>query len=720
MECSRPRPWLDAVRALVPSATTASGLVAVALCLLPAAAWARTGTVGPLAVTPVLDGEVMTDPAWEGLTPFTDFKQVMPDNGQPATSRTEVFVGFSDDALHVGVVCYDDMDKVVISNDGFASDSFSFVLDTFRSEQTAMVFGTNPVGEEYDGQLAASGNWPDWNWSTVWEVRAKSGPDHWSAEFEIPFTSLRYASVKPGEPQSWGVNFARNIRRNNETALWSPVPKQLTMYRLDLAGVIDGFMPPRQRRHLKFMPYALASQVRTPNVDDARMEDAGFDVKYSLTPSLTLDLTYNTDFAQVESDRQQVNFGRFSLFFPETRPFFLENAGAFDVRSPDVLLFHSRRIGIGGGGERLPIDGGARISGKVGRATNLGFLHMRTAAAGEASAKTDFTVLRLSQDLPNRSSIGMIGTNRQDDGGRQTWGVDGRWGIGDYTMLSGFVARTDGPQNASDNTAINLFGNYDSPTWSYNAGYTQVGAGFNPAIGFVGRRNFRRFNTFVQYTTQMEGKFGLSEWKPHASYSGYWDYDGYHESGFLHLDSWFVWRSGADLWTAYNVVSEGVKYPFTVAGATIPAGDYENPQVNVGVNSPAGKPWRLGLYTNVGGYYNGDSYAASPFLSYRRDETLSAYFSWNFTRIELPDTAFDVNLVQARLQYNFTPKIGVQTLVQYNDANDVLAANVRFSWLRSANAGLYLVYNEVDDRRDIPLATRREVVLKYSHIFDVF
>ena len=693
--------------------------LAVLACLLPAAAWARSGTVGALDAKPVLDGEVSGDPAWEGLAPFTGFKQLQPDNGQPATQRTEVFVGFTEDALHVGVICYDDMAKLVVSNDGFASDSFSFVLDTFRSEQTALVFGTNPVGAEYDGQLAASGNFPDWNWSTVWEVRAKSGADHWSAEFEIPFTSLRYAPVRPGQPQSWGVNFARVIRRNNETAYWSPVPKQLSMYRLDLAGVIDGFMPPKQRRNLKILPYALASQVRTPSAGQLGEEHYGFDVKYSLTPSLTLDLTYNTDFAQVESDRQQVNFGRFSLFFPETRPFFLENAGAFHVGTGGLLLFHSRRIGIGQGGERLPIQGGARVSGKVGKATNVGFLHMRADADAAGSETTDFTVLRMSHDLPNRSSIGFIGTNRADDGSDQTWGVDGRWGIGDYTMLSAFVARTSGPQSGPDSTAFNVFGNYDSPTWAYNAGYGQVGAGFQPAMGFIGRRNIRNFSTFVQYTMQMEGKFGLSEWKPHASYSGFWDFDGFLESGFLHLDSWFVWRSGADIWTAWNLVQEGVKQPFQVAGATIPAGEYATPQVNIGVNSPAGRPWRLGFFTNLGGYYNGDRYSASPFVSYRKDETLSAAFSWNFNRIDLPTAAFDVNLVQARLEYSFTPKVSVQTLVQYNDANNVLAANLRFSWLRSANSGLYLVYNEVDDRSDLPLASRRELVIKYSHIFNI-
>ena len=680
------------------------------------------GSAARLPSKPTLDGELANDPAWRGLPAFTDFKQLQPDNGQPATQRTEAFIGYTDDALYVGVMCYEeDPNDIVVANDGFSSDSFTFVLDTFRSEQTALVFGTNPVGAEYDGQVSAANPWPDWNWSTVWTVRAKTGEHGWSAEFEIPFSSLRYPAA---QTQSWGVNLARVLRRNNEISYWSPVPKQLSMYRLDLAGVIDGFRPPRQGRNLKFMPYALGSLARLEQGGEVRDEHLGFDVKYSLTPSLTLDLTYNTDFAQVESDRQQVNFGRFSLFFPETRPFFLENAGSFRAGSGETLLFHSRRIGVSDDGRRLPIDGGVRLSGRIGAATNVGFLHMRTAAAlsaADSPDNTDFTVLRMSRDLPNRSSLGFIGTNRTDADDHQTYGVDGRWGIGDFAMLSGFVAQARNPGQPNDNHALALFGNYDSPTWAYNAGYSEVGAGFDPAIGFVSRRDYRKFNTFVQRTYQMAGKYGLSEWKPHASYQGYWDFEGFYESGFVHIDSWFVWRNGADLWTAIDFVREGVKEAFSVAGAAVPAGEYDNPQLNVGLNSPAGKPWRFGLYSVYGGYYSGDRTTVGPFLSYRKDETLTASFSWNYNRIDLPsaEAEFDVNLVQARLHYSFTPKIGLQTLVQYNDAAEVLAANVRFSWLRSASSGLYVVYNEVDDRSELPLRSRREFVLKYSHIFDV-
>ena len=364
---------------------SSSVIVALLLCAASAAEPADRphGHAAYLSEAPTLDGNVVDDPAWADIEPFTGFSQLRPDNGAPASQRTEVYFGFTEDTLHVGVICHEtDPSTITVSNDGAQSDSFTMVLDTYGTGQAGVLFGTNPVGAEYDGQVAQE--FVDWNWSTVWEVQAVTGESGWSAELAIPFAALRYGK---GDVQTWRVNFARVIRRNNEVSYWAPVPRQFSMFRLTLAGTIDGIRVPPRRRELKVTPYALARFERGGVVDGAqRNDDAGFDVKYSITPSLTLDLTYNTDFAQVESDQQQVNLGRFSLFFPETRPFFLENAGLFQVGIPGAAqVFHSRRIGIASDGRRLPIEGGVRLSGKLGPATNLGLLHMRFDGVADGS-----------------------------------------------------------------------------------------------------------------------------------------------------------------------------------------------------------------------------------------------------------------------------------------------------------------------------------------------
>ena len=395
-----------------------------------------------LSTLPVLDGEVISDPAWQVLKPLTDFTQWVPTNGAPASQKTEFFIGYSDEYVHIAVICYEDNpDNIVVSSDGYQSDSATVVFDTFRNGQSGMAFGTNPIGAEYDASL--NDEYADWNWSTTWQVKAKLIDEGWSAEFEIPFTSLRYGS---DEVQTWGVNFARTMQKHNETSYWASVPTHFSMYRLSLAGTLSDIHVPKYQQNLTVTPYAIAGIVTQDSATSSskdREQDFGFDLKYAITQSLTLDATYNTDFAQVESDQLQINLGRFGLFFPETRPFFLENAALFKMGMGGVRLFHSRNIGIEPDGRKLPITGGTRLTGKLGAAHNIGLLYMQ-AEAGEYVPQNDFLVGRYKRDLPNRSSYGALVAHR-DGGGTSnlTLGVDGQWGIGERTDVSGFVAKTD-------------------------------------------------------------------------------------------------------------------------------------------------------------------------------------------------------------------------------------------------------------------------------------
>ena len=346
-----------------------------------------------LTTEPVVDGNVLEDPAWSDAPAITGFRQTQPDVGQPATQRTEVFIGFTQDALHVAVVAYDDEPLEIIATDTRRdssledTDSFQFSIDGLLDRQNAYIFGTNPAGVEYDGQVNREGagqfvtggdGGVNLNWDAPWTVRTMAGDFGWSAEFEIPFTSLRYGT---DDVQTWGFNFERRIRRNNEIAYWAPLSRDRDIERISEAGSIEGIRAPRQR-NLQITPYVLASREEGGDLASSiNNEEFGFDIKYSITPSLTLDATYNTDFAQVEVDDVQINLDRFNLFFPEKRPFFLENAGQFTVGNPqEVELFFSRRIGLGAGGEPVPIDGGLRLSGKVGGTTNVGLLYMGSEA----------------------------------------------------------------------------------------------------------------------------------------------------------------------------------------------------------------------------------------------------------------------------------------------------------------------------------------------------
>jgi hypothetical protein len=336
-------------------------VIAVVLFLASSlAAWAQPVAIAVrVAEPPTLDGNVLDDPAWKAAPVISGFLQEQPNEGQPSSERTEVRIIFTDDTLYVGVVCFDRDPALIIASDSRRdadledTDSFRIIFDTYRDRQNGFVFGTNPAAVEYDGQVtnegqgggglgfgqrqqSGSGGGFNLNWDGAWEVRTLTDERGLHAEFAIPFRTLRFPS---GTEQSWGVNFQRNIRRRNERAFWAPISRQYNLYRLSLAGTLAGIETP-VIRSLRATPYVLGNALESGNrpVDSRFLGDVGIDFKYSLTPSLTLDATINTDFAQVEVDDQQVNLDRFALFFPEKRPFFLENAGFFSVGNPGEIV----------------------------------------------------------------------------------------------------------------------------------------------------------------------------------------------------------------------------------------------------------------------------------------------------------------------------------------------------------------------------------------------
>jgi hypothetical protein len=706
-------------------------LAVLSVCVASIAHGAAEGNAERLLRAPLLDGQVAGDIAWRAIQPLTDFTQVQPTEGARATEKTEIYIGFTDETLYVGVINFDTQpERIIVSNsrrdsDLTAEDSVTFVVDAFGGRQDGFAFGTNPAGLEYDAQLVNTNplrfretGFND-NWDTTWDVATHRGDYGWSAEFAIPFTSLRF--VGRGA-QTWVFNFQRIIRHKNEIVYWSPIPVQFSLNRLSLAGEISGIEVP-SARNLKITPYVLGSRVTGGALDlEENNAEVGVDIKYSLTPSLTLDLTYNTDFAQVEVDEQQVNLDRFSLFFPEKRPFFLENANQFSVGVPRELeLFFSRRIGIGPTGERLPIDGGVRLTGKLRESTNVGLLQMRSEAVTGVAPEIDFSVLRLKEEFANRSSLGVLWVNKDsDDADNQTYAVDGQFGLGDKTLISGFAAKTVTDDIDEDDHAFRLGVERDGELWSYRGAYAEVGDGFNPEVGFLRRKGYRQASGYLSRRIRMGDASSVLEYLPHMSIDSYWDFDGFWESGRLHIDHSTTWKNGARLATAVNFTHEGVKDAFEIArGVTVDPGEYDHEELGIFTGTDASATLSAGGSLTYGGFFGGDRLSVNPFINYRMGETFSARLSVNHNDVDLPGGDFKVNLTQLRLSYSFTPKISIQAFVQHNDRDDLLATNMRFSWLQTANSGFFLVYNETDDDRNAPGRPRKEIILKYSYIFDV-
>ena len=701
---------------------------------------------------PIMDGNVIDDEAWSSINPIISFTQKSPDEGQVATEKTAVRIMYSEQMFYVSVICYDSNPEGIVISDTRRdaplnnTDSFMFILDTFHDQQNGFVFGTNAGGIEYDAQVSGGGEGMsisstrqsvgvganfNINWDAAWDVKTEIGEYGWSAEFAIPFKTLRFSSAKD---QSWGANFQRTIARKNEHVFWSPIPRQFSLNRLALEGTLTGINVPTDR-NIKLMPYVLGNNNKVINETSySKSEgDFGLDAKVGVTSSLTMDITYNTDFAQVEADEQQVNLDRFSLFFPEKRAFFLENAGLFSAGEntyygPDIEMFFSRRIGIVSG-SRVPILGGGRLTGDLG-GFKLGILNMRTGSVKNVSDGDDYGVFRLKKELPNRTYFGGMVTRKKglgDDGYiNQSYSIDGALGIGDAIQLIGFAAKTDpapGIKGNNDSYAYVLEANRNTQSFTNQIRYSEVGKNFNPEMGFVKRLGYRKVLFRILNRTRPKDFFGILELRPHITYWGYWKLeDGFQETGFLHIDNHWEFRNGFRIDTGINFTKEGVVDSFQiVSGEWVPPNTYDNKELHIRTNTNLTKPFSIILVTKIGGFFNGDRKNFDTTLRYRFGDRFTSEVISKYNDVKLDDGGeFITHLMRGRLTYALSSNIYIQSLLQYNNQSDEWSMNWRFIWQQSAATGLYIVYNEAQDYDGIPITkSTKSFVLKYSYLFDI-
>jgi len=689
---------------------------------------------------PEIDGEVRNDPLWLEIPAQGNLMQTQPNFGYPASEKTDIRIAYTEDTFYLSVVCYDASPKDLVVSDARRdadldnTDAFIFILDTYKDGQNGFIFGTNSQGVEYDAQVdnEGQGNFNvnrqqggtiggfNLNWDASWVVQTQVGDFGWSAEFAIPLRTLRFQTGK-----DWGINFRRNIRKSNEIVYWAPIPLGFSLNRLSLAGTLTN-LDLNSPGNLKFIPYVLGKLEKNYEIADPSLDfspDAGGDIKYSITPSLTLDVTYNTDFAQVEVDDQQVNLDRFNLFFPEKRPFFLENAGLFSVGSPgEVDLFFSRRIGIGDGGNLVPIIGGARLSGKLNR-TIVGLLSMFTEDVAEAGIeKNNFSVARVNHEFKGRTALGAVFINRtgleSSNDYNRTVAIDGKLGLGNKARMSGFYARSYDPNDTINAHAFKFQTDYLWNNWEMRAAYTEVGQGFNPEVGFLLRSAFRKPEGLVLYRYRPKNENSkILELRPHVSYRGYWNFDGFQETGFLHVDNHWEFKSGLEIHTGMNFTTEGVVDAFEISdGVLVPAGTYDHTEAQFIFFTNRSKPISISTRSVIGGSFGGSRYLNSGTLRFRQGDNFNLDFTYQNNQFDLPGGSFSANIFRSQLSYAFTPSIYLQGLVQNNTVDKLWAVNFRFSWLQRANTGLFIVYNH-NFQDGSPL--NKSLIIKYTRMFDL-
>ena len=760
-------------------------IYALIVCADVQAQQAPAASASAIASAPVIDGR-LDDDAWAEAQVLTGFIQREPSEGQPVSERTEVRVAYDEEALYVGAWLFDSDPTSLVFGQTLRdaslneSDAFVLVLDTYLDRQNGFVFGTTPAGIEYDGQVAnegqgggggggrpgggggrqqrGSGGGFNLNWDGSWEVATSTDSLGWYAEMRIPFTTLRYGR---GGDQTWGLNFERRIRRNSEEAVWAPIPRQFNLYRVSLAGTLDLAAP--ATRIATINPYVLSNSFKDYTVTSPDAEfgsKVGIDAKVGLNQSLTLDLTVNTDFAQAEVDDQQVNLTRFSLFFPEKRAFFLENAGTFSVGSGrSAELFFSRRIGLSSGQE-VPIHAGARMTGKVGD-MQLGLLNIQTGGLSVPSTvnggtlriapNNNFGVVRAFREWENRSRIGGIFVSRLNTNSPSdynlTYGLDGRLGIGQNLTFSGWAGLTTTPLPSGTPDVREGFnngeygyagtGNFVSRDWELSGGYRQIGSEFNPEVGFVNRSAYRYTSGRILYHLRTEGVDWFREFRPHISGNAFWSLGGFNESYYVHIDNHFAFENGAEIHLpGWNLTGEGLEAPFQIRDEgdlpdggrgpiIIPAGTYNNQELLFTANTNRSAPLSISGGVTFGGFYSGTRSSPYGNISYRFRDRLTTSVSMNYFDVKLAEGSFTASLVRFTGSYSFTPRIYLQANLQYDDHSKNLGSNIRLGWLDTAGTGLFIVYNDTEFLGDIdPLGFRsgprqRQVVIKYTKLFNL-
>ena len=707
---------------------------------------------------PTFDG-LVTEPIWQQIEPVTSFVQKDPDEGAASTERTEVRFGYDDKNLYVGIIAFDSRPSEIMSTqsrrDGALTDTdaVEILFDTFHDGHNAVIFGTTPTGIEYDAQVSKGGqgdnnaNRPgssqgsvqtpgaaslNLNWDAVWDVKAQITARGWEAEMVIPFTTLRFL---PGKDKTWGLQISRNLRRRNELSFWSPIPRAYEISQIDAAGTLEG-LDLKLHRDLQIVPYVLGGVTRdyTRKGDPGNYDkQVGVDVKYSLTGSLTLDATVNTDFAQVEVDEQQVNLTRFNLFFPEKRPFFLENSGIFDFGTPqETEIFFSRRIGIDASGIQVPIDAGVRVSGSIGQ-WELGFLNMKTREVDRVAAANDFSVFRLKRDFRNRSHVGVIAADREKltagnaaKAYNRTWGIDTALGFGKYSNFNAFAATSQSPGLHGPAYAAGSAWRFDNSHHQLVLSYSETTKNFNPEVGYLQRTNYRHPTVAYRRTIYKTGS-RIRSFFPHAQLNRWYTLGSNQlESTYYHTDFSMNWQNGAQLSVPVNHYYERLDKPFQVApGVRIATGGYGYTQLAPRYSSNQSSKIFGSAQITLGQFYNGTQVGTNLSASVRKGKKLlwSGTFSRNI--ISLPAGDFTTDLIGFKFNWSFTPKSYLQTFSQYNSTTHSLSTNVRFALLSTSSNGLYIVYNNGLATEDFvdPRGARREVfanafIVKYNYRFN--
>lgn len=677
-----------------------------------------------------LDGNLL-EPAWSEAVKITNFKQRELNFGEPVSERTEVAIVYTQSALYIGLWAYQQDPRTIIAKflqrdfDFDSDDNFKVILSPFNDRRNGYEFVINPLGARAD-LLVSGAEDSNKDWNGVWDVHTTMNDQGWFAEIVIPFTSLKF---RRAEAHLWAINFERNIRVKNEQARWQGWSRDFNLEAIVNAGTLQGINDIGYAKRFEFKPYGLSGYDDTQTKETSFTNKLGADLNVNITPTLKLNLTSNTDFAQVEADRIPVNLTRFDVFYPEKREFFLEGYQNYEFSfGNNNRAFYTRTIGLENR-QPVPVIAGVRLFGKEGR-SNIGFLSIQSGKK-DTIPTTNHTVFRYRHDLGKQSNIGFIGTSKvSSDRLNQIAGIDGTFNISEFLknknlIVYGNFARsftsyrdnaTQGPDG--DGHAFRFFVDYPNDLMDVFAAVSEVTNDFNAESGFVNRSNYRLYTWFFRFTPRWFTNIGVRKmnFRP-------WGFNYYQTLETGELESFnnetrplgFFLKSGE--FFEYNLLQQFDRpdEPFDLTSEiTIPAGKYWMYRQELQFGTFQGR--RLWMFSAFewGGYYSGKIRTTRGQLGINVSSHLNLSTDYTYNQIRLPEGNANTHELAQFINYAFNPKLSLAYFIQWNSVADYLAGNLRLHWIPKVGADFFLVlnqsYNQLESLRLRTPATNTGVV----------
>ena len=685
----------------------------------------------------VVDG-LFEEESWLLATPITEFLQRDPQEGAPGTERTEVRILFDQLHLYLAVVCYDSNPAGIVAaelrrdDDMEGDDIFEVIFDTFHDHRNGYRFRVNPLGTQRDVTINDEGRNRNPNWDEKWEAQTQITEEGWSAEIAIPFKAMRFANA---DGSVWGMNFHRTIMRKNEDVFWSGHNRGYTITKLSGSGHLEG-LADIQGFRFRFKPFVTGGAIRAPGSGETstsyRRKIGVEDAKILITPQWVLDATVNPDFAQADVDQAQVNLSRFSLFFPEKREFFQEGSGIFQFGTgtrfggvTDLLLFHSRRIGLSKDREEISILGGIKLSGRQGP-LEVGLLNMQTGRES-ASPGQNFSVLRVKGNVLARSYVGAMLTRNTGStlgGSNRALGLDSNFTFYRYLNIQGLLAKTlSTGLNGRDWAGKGMI-RWNSDRYLFSLEHLQIEQNFRPEMGFVRRaepgwKGLQQTQTEVGYKPRP----GLS-WIRQFEISGGLGYlanqEGLLETREAEIGLSTEFESGDVVRSDFSRNYERLVTPFRIrGGGTVPTGAYRFNEFSMRYSGYRGRRIAGNLEFEKGGFFDGTitSFEISPVVRPNAKLSIEPGFGWN--RISRQNSAFITRELNTQVNYSLSQKWLTRTTLVWNSQDNEFLVNFRLNYIFRQGDDLFVVYSESRNHGERNGLLNRALIVKLTYSLDL-